>query len=77
MASFHVVCGLGLPQPKILATPINWRPPKKIFEDLFFLENATAPVSLASSIAVLGLEGSVLGKAVLSLGLGCFLCPWP
>ena len=74
MTSFHVICGLGLPQSKILGTPMNWRSPKKIFEDVFFGEHLRlcpwprAFLSLAS-------RGSVLGKAVL--GLGFFLCPWP
>ena len=34
-------------------------------------------LALASSIPVLGLKGSLLGRAVLGLGLGIFLCPWP
>ena len=37
MTSYHVICGLGLLQSKILGTPINWRSPEKNFEDLFFL----------------------------------------
>ena len=40
MTSFYVICGLGLPQSKILGTPMNWKSPEKKFEDLFFLENA-------------------------------------
>ena len=43
MPSFHVICGLGLPQSKILITPMNWRSPEKNFED-FFLENTSACV---------------------------------
>ena len=44
MMSFHVICGLGFPQSKILGTPMNWRSPKKIFLKTFFLENACACV---------------------------------
>ena len=47
MTSFHVICGLGLPQSKILDTPMNWRSPEKNFEDVFFFFWRTlAPVSL-------------------------------
>ena len=31
MTSFYVICGLGLPQSKILGTPMNWRSPEKLF----------------------------------------------
>ena len=79
MTSFHVICGLGLPQSKILGTPINWRSPEKIFEDLFFSENACAcvlgPWPWPRAFLSLASRGSVLRKAVL--GLGLFLCPWP
>ena len=79
MTSFHVVCGLGLPQSKILGTPMNWRSPEKIFEDFFFLENVCACVLAPWPRAFLSLasRSSVLGKAVLGLGLGFFLSPWP
>ena len=48
MTSFHVICGLGLPQSKILGTPMNWRlPEKKILKTFFVLFWGTlAPVSL-------------------------------
>ena len=76
MTSFHVICGLGLPQSKILGTPMNWRSPEKNFKD-YFLENACACVlgPWPRAFLCLALRGSVLGKAVL--GLGFFLCPWP
>ena len=46
---------------------------KKNFEDLFFGEHLRlCSWSLASSIPVLGLRGSVLGRAVVGLGLGFF-----
>ena len=69
MTSFHVVCGLGLPQSKILGTPMNWRSPEKIFEDFFFFGERLrlCPCSLASSIPVLGLEKFCPRKG----------CPWP
>ena len=75
MTSFHVICGLSLPQSKILGTPMNWRSPEKIFEDLF-LEN-TCPCVLGPwpwprAFLSLASRGSVLGKAVLGLGLGFF-----
>ena len=63
MTSFHVICGLGLPQTKILRTPINWRSPQKNFEDFFL--RTLEPVSL--SVSVLGLERFCLRKG----------CPWP
>ena len=85
MTSFHVICGLDLPQSKILGTPINWRSPKKIFLKtfFFFLENTCAcvlgPWPWPRAFLSLASRGSVLGKAVLGLGLGLgfFLCPWP
>ena len=76
MTSFHVICGLGLPQSKILGTPINWRSPEKNFEDLFLGGRTLAPVSL-----VLGLEHTcpwpreVLSLERLSLALASdFFC---
>ena len=70
MTSFHVICGLGLPQQKILGMPINWRSPEKNFWRLFFLENACTCVLGPWPRALLSLtsKGSVLGKAVLGLG---------
>ena len=76
MTSLHVICNLGLPQSKILATPMNWRSCKNFFEDLFFWR------TLAAVSLVLGLkhfcpwprEG--LSSEKLSLAW-IFLCPWP
>ena len=72
MTSFHVICGLGLPQSKILGTPMNWRSPEK----KFFLENTCAcvlgPWPWPRAFLSLASRGSVLGKAVLGLGLGFF-----
>ena len=78
-----IACDLWFrpPQSKILATPINWRLPENFFEDLFFLENTCGcvlgPWPWPRAFQSLALRGSVLGKAVLGLGLGCFLCFWP
>ena len=66
MTSLHVVCGLSLPQSKILGTPINWRSPEKNFWRLFF-RRTLAPVSLASSVPVFGFERFCPRKG----------CPWP
>ena len=83
MTSFHVICGLDLPQSKILGTPMNWRSPKKNFwrRFFFFLENTCAcvlgPWPWPRAFLSLASRSSVLGKAVLGLGLGVFLCPWP
>ena len=74
-----IACDLWFrpPQSKILATPINWRLPEKLFLRPFFLENTCGCVLGPWPRAFLSLasRGSVLGKAVL--GLGFFLCPWP
>ena len=43
MTSLQVICGLGLSQTKILAMPINWRSPEKLFGKPFF-ENTCACV---------------------------------
>ena len=71
MTSFHVICGLGLPQSKILGTPLNWRSPEKTFEELLFfgerLGLCSWSLALASSIPVLGLERFCPRKG----------CPWP
>ena len=72
MTSFHVICGLDLPQSKILGTPMNWRSPKKIFlKTFFFFEECLRlcpwSLALASSIPVLGLERFCPRKG----------CPWP
>ena len=50
---------------------LSRRTPEKNFEDLFFWEY----LSLCSWSLALASRGSVLGRAVLTLGL--FLCPWP
>ena len=53
------------------------RVPEKNFWKLFFGEHLRLcpwSLALASSIPVLGLD---LGRAVLYLGPGFFLCPWP
>ena len=75
MTSFHVICGLGLPQSKILDTPMNWISPEKNFRRPFlflFLENACAcvlgPWPWPRASLSLASRGSVLGKAVLGLG---------
>ena len=79
MTSFHVICGLGLPQSKILGTPMNWRLPGKNFWRTFFLGERLRlcpwSLALASSIPILGLERFCPRQ-------GCpwpriFLCPWP
>ena len=60
---------------------MNWRSPEKNFKDLFFLENICAcvlgPWPWPRAFLSLVSKGYVLGKAVLGLGLGFFLCPWP
>ena len=79
MTSFRVICGLGLPQSKILGTPRNWRSPEKNFCRPFFLENTCAcvlgPWPWPRAFLSLASKGSVLRRAVL--GLRFFLCPWP
>ena len=65
MMSLPVICGLGLPQSKILGTPMNWRLPEK----LFFGEHlrlCSWSFALALSICVLGLERVCPQKG----------CPW-
>ena len=80
MTPLHVICGLCLPQSKILGTPIIGDRLEKIFEDFFF-ENTCAcvlgPWPWSRAFLSLASKGSVLGKAVLDLGLGFFLYPWP
>ena len=76
MTSLHVICGLGLPQSKILATPIKWRVPEKLFLKTFFfgehLRLCPWSLSLASSIPSLASRVSVLEKAVLGLASDFF-----
>ena len=54
---------------------------KNFCEDLFFLESTRAcvlgPWPWPRAFLSLASRVSVLGKAVLGLGLGFFLCPWP
>ena len=73
MTSFYVICGLGLPQSKILGTPMNWRwPEKKFLRPFFFGEHLRLcpwSLALASSISALSLERFCPRK-------GCPL-PWP
>ena len=88
MTSFHVICGSGLPQSKILGTPMNWRWPEKIFSSPFsFFWRTFAPVSLVLGLKHscpwpregLSTEGLSLALAsdffcVLGLGLGLEPC---
>ena len=72
MTSYHVICGLGLTQSRILGTPMNWRSPEKklILKTFFFGERLRLcpwSLALASSIPVLGLERFCPRKG----------CPWP
>ena len=54
---------------------------KNFCEDLFFLESTCAyvlgPWPWPRAFLSLASRVSVLGKAVLGLGLGFFLCAWP
>ena len=74
-----IACDLWFrpPQSKILATPIAWRLPEKLFEDLFFWRTLAA----VSLVLGLGLEHSCpwpqvgLSSERLSLALATdFLC---
>ena len=80
MTSFHVICGLGLPNQKFWVRQLIGDRLKKILKT-FFLENACAcvlgPWPWPRAFLFLASRGSVLGKAVLGLGLGFLLCPWP
>ena len=51
-----MICGLGLPQSKILSIPMNWRSPEKLFWRLFFWRTLVA----VSLVLGLGLEHSCL-----------------
>ena len=78
-----MICDLGLPNQKFWVRQWIGNRLKKIFEDLFFLENACAcvlglwPWPWPRAFLSLASRGSVLEKAVLGLGLGFFLCSWP
>ena len=59
-----------------------WRSPEKfLWRPFFFLESTCAcvlgPWPWPRAFLSLASRVSVLGKAVLGLGLGFFLCPWP
>ena len=72
MSSLQMICGLGLPQSKILVTPMNWKSPEKLFWKPFFLEHLRLCLwflALASSIPILGLERVCPRKGCPS--------PWP
>ena len=74
VTSLHVIYGLVLPQSKILCTPMNRRSPKNFFEDLFFREHLRlCPWPWPRAFLFLASRGSVLGKAVLGLGVFCVL----
>ena len=64
-------------QSKILATPINWRLPKKLFWRPFFLENTCGcvlgPWPWLRAFLSLASRGSVHEKTVLGLGIFCGL----
>ena len=79
MTSLRDDLWFGPHQSKILTTRMNWRSPEKNFDDLFFSENTCGYVlgSWPRAFLSLASRGSVLGKAVLGLDLGIFLCPWP
>ena len=78
MTSFHEICGLGLPQSKILGTPMNWRSPENNFWRLFFGEHLRlCSWSLASSIPVLGCERFCPRQGCPWPWPRIFLCPWP
>ena len=71
-----IACNLWFkhPQSKILATPINWRLPEKLFwRPSFFGEHLRlCPWPRPRAFLSLASRGSVLGKTVLGLGLGFF-----
>ena len=79
MTSFHVICGLDLPQSKILGKPMNFLKiaGKKFLKTFFLLENACAcvlgPWPWPRAFLSLASRVSVLGKAVLGLGFFCVL----
>ena len=81
MTSLHVICGLSLPIKNsgyAYKLEIAW---KTFLKTFFFLENTCGcvlgPWPWPRAFLSLASRGSVLGKAVLGLGLGFFLCPWP
>ena len=72
MTSLHVICGLGLPNQKLWPRLKIGDYLKNFFEDLF-LENTCGrvlgPWPWPRAFLSLASRGSVLGKAVLGLGL--------
>ena len=75
MTSFHVICGLGLPNQKFWVRLWIGNRLKKFFWRPFILENTCGCVLGPWLRAFLSLasRGSVLGKAVLGLGFFCVL----
>ena len=79
MTSLHAISGLGTLHSKILATPMNWRLPEKLFLKRFFWKTLAA-VSLVLGLGLkhscrwpreglsLASRWSVLGRAVIGLG---------
>ena len=66
------------PQKKFYKTFFFWRSPEKNFEDLFFDNTCTCVLGpWPRAFLSLASRGSVLGRAVLGLGLQFFLCPLP
>ena len=69
------------PQSKILATPMNWRLPEKLFLKTFFfgehLRLCPWFLALASSIPLLSLERVCPRKGCPWPWPRTFLCPWP
>ena len=91
MTSFHGICGLGLPQSKILGTPMNWRSPEKLFWKPFFfffgehlrlcpwalgLEYSCPWPREGLSSERLSLASREFVLGKTALGLEFFLCPW-
>ena len=80
MTSLHGICDLGLPQSKILGSPMSWRSPKKLFLKTFFLENTWGCVLGPWPRAFLSLASRGLSSERLSLAwdffwvLGLELC---
>ena len=79
MTSLHVICGLG-PLPiknshQAYKLEIAW---KTFLKTFFFGEHLRlCPWPWLRAFLSLASRGSVLEKAVLGLGLGFFMCPWP
>ena len=73
----------GRPRGHILKSLalVLWRTLENFFWRPFFLESTCAcvlgPWPWPRAFLSLASRGSVLGKAVLGIGLGFFLCPWP